>query len=458
MTMIAKDERLAAIASEYNVAQFVSFSAGPTPAVRYSRVRGRPHDERLDVAAAVETLIEQSDAKLVNIRSFLPDRHKGNPFHRDIGDAAQAVDTVRALATRGYVTIVNEVIPVDDGGVSGVKLNDVVEFVPKDTPRGVEGPDVASMPYELGARLFKTVYGFTPELPTAEAARIEFSLHPLRVGYRQTHTIVWEHEDVPDVSAHPSLRWPNRFSRFLGDKAFGLLVADLLGLPVPFTTVISRSIPPFQFGQHSGTGEVWSRPCPAEQKAGYYPTSRGWVDPYEILRLGDPAGTAIAAVLAQESVDAVHSGATRPAADSDEDQVEGVTGFGDRFMQGEQDAEPLPDDVVRDVRAVAKEAAVLLSAPVRLEFAHDGKQVWILQLHQSTVHHGEDVIYPGEPANGWLDFHPSAGLGSLRTLIEQARSGGNGVVVRGSVGVTSHVGDLLRRAEIPSIRQLADPA
>lgn len=454
MTMNAKDERLAAAAREFNVAQFVSFSAGPSPAVRHSRVRGRPHDEPLEPLTAIRTLLDRSDAKLVNVRSFLPNRDKGNPFHRDIGAPAEVLDIVRTLAAQGYTTIVNEVIDVRDGGVSGVKLNDVLEFVPEDTPRGVEGTNVASMPYEFGFRLLRAVYGVVPHLPMSESSRTEFSVHPLRVGYRQTHTIVWEYEAVPDTQPSAGLRWPNRFSRFLGDKAFGLLVADLLGLAVPATTVISRSIPPFRFGQHTSTGEVWSRPCPAEQVPGLYPTTRGWTDPYELLRLGMPEKPAIVSMLAQEGVDAVFSGATRPVAEADEDQVEGVAGYGDRFMQGEQEAESLPDDVVRDVRAVTRRATESLGTPVRLEFAHDGKQVWVLQLHQSAVHEGEDVIFPGRPRGGWLDFRPDAGLDALRALIDQARRDGNGVIVRGMVGVTSHVGDLLRRAEIPSVRRL----
>lgn len=453
MTRGAKDERLAAIAGEYNVAQFVSFSAGQDPSVRFSRVRGRCHDEALDVVAAVQALLDGSEARLVNIRSFLPDRDKGNPFHRDIGDAPEAARLVRSLASQGYVTIVNEVIDVHDGGVSGVKLNDVIEFVPGDTPRGVEGVDVASMSYDLGSRMLRRVYGLVPDLPGWESSRIEFSVHPLRVGYRRDHTIVWEYETVPDMLSSPDLRWPNKFSRFLGDKAFGLLVADLLGLAVPFTTVISRWVPPFQFGQHTSTGEVWSRPCPSEQKPGLYPTTRGWTDPYQLLRLGEPEGAAVAAVLAQEGVDAIFSGATRPAAEPGNDQVEGVAGFGDRFMQGEQLADELPGDVVRDVRAVARRAVDLLGGPVRLEFAHDGKQVWILQLHQSSAHYGDNVIFPGAPRNGWFDFHPDAGLDALRSLIERAEVAGNGIVVRGSVGVTSHVGDLLRRAKIPSVRR-----
>ena len=36
-------------------------------------------------------------------------------------------------------------------------------------------------------------------------------------------------------------RWPNDFSRFLGDKTFGLLVADAINLPVPCTIAFGRA-------------------------------------------------------------------------------------------------------------------------------------------------------------------------------------------------------------------------
>ena len=60
-----------------------------------------------------------------------------------------------------------------------------------------------------------------------------------------------------------------------------------------------------------------------------------------------------------------------------------------------------------------------------------------------------NVINPGEPADGWLDFHPESGLDRLRDLIAQAEESGNGVRVTGQVGLTSHVGDLLRR-DVPA--------
>lgn len=450
MTLLPKDVRLAALADSHNVAQFVSFSPGTDPAVRHSRIRGHAPDAPFaDVAEAVEALFATADSGTVNVRSFQADNDKGNPFHYRIEKPSEAVGRVRSLAADGYTTIVNETIDVRDGGVSGVALNDLIEFVPDDTPRGVEEPGVASLPLGMGSRLLECVYGFRAHLPDTQGYRIEFSVHPLRVGYRQGHTILWESEKVRDEPIPATFSWPNKFSRFIGDKAYGLLMADLLGLAVPRTVVIGRKVRPFSFGRSTGTAEIWTRPCPHEQDPGKHPTYRGWVDPYVMLGLGEPAGSAIASVLAQEGVAAEYSGATLPWA-SGGYQVEGVPGFGEDFMQGERSPVRLPSRVIEDVQTVGAAAHAVLG-PVRMEFAHDGQQVWVLQLHIATDRFQGAVIYSGDPMNGWLEFDPASGLDQLRTLIAEARIKRRGIRVAGAVGITSHVGDLLRKAKIPAV-------
>jgi hypothetical protein len=59
------------------------------------------------------------------------------------------------------------------------------------------------------------------------------------------------------------------------------------------------------------------------------------------------------------------------------------------------------------------------------------------------------VIYPGDPLSEHR-FHVGKGLEALRALIEQVEGTGEGIVLVGRVGVTSHLGDVLRRARIPS--------
>jgi hypothetical protein len=445
------------LADSYNVAQFVSFSAGHNPRPYLSRIAGRQPDERYpDPLTAVDTLLARVGT--VNIRSFSASRAKGNPFHYGLDKADDVIALLESLARQGYSTIVNETIDVADGGVSGVALNDLIEFVPGDTPRGVEGSGVASLPLALAIDLLATVYGFEPGLPDTVRHRVEFSLHPLRVGYRHEHTVIWEMEPATDFKAAPTFVWPNNFSRFIGDKAFGLLLADRLGLPVPATTVVARSVPPFRFGRSTGTGEFWSRPCPSEPQPGLFPTTRGWTDPSELFRIEQSPGRTIMSILAQEGVAAAFSGATLPGGVNGDDLVEGVPGFGDDFMQGKQVVRELPADVVEDVRAISSEARRLLG-PVRLEFAHDTEQAWVLQMHLSADHFQGATIVPGAPANDWLAFDPRLGLDHLRELIEQATEENSGIRVTGAVGLTSHVGDLLRKAAVPAVMSpsAADP-
>ena len=451
----AKDERLAELASRFNVAQFVSFSAGAPPEVRTYRIRGLAAGHTFeDMRSAIAALMEQSSGSL-NVRSFRPDRNKGNPFEYGITTVDEVVTTVSALAADGYVTIVNETIDTADGGVSGVVLGGVVEFMPGDTPRGVEKAGAASMPCKLGFDLLKTVYGFPPEISCADDERIEFSIHPSKVGFRRSHTLLWEAERGSSLRLEPMVYWPNRFSRFIGDKAFGLLVAHLLDLPVPQTTVIARGVAPFCFGHPTGTSEFWMRTCPTEQRPGKFVTTFGWEDPYALLARDDPNGTAIASVLAQESADPAFSGASLPGADAEEDFVEGVAGRGDEFMLGKQAPEPLPEYVISDVRQLAKRARQALG-PVRLEFVHDGQRAWVVQLHLSAHHYRKGVISPGDPRHGWLEFDPATGLDELNDLIAQARQEQKGVRVIGPVGLTSHVGDLLRKALIPAQVSVTD--
>jgi hypothetical protein len=58
------------------------------------------------------------------------------------------------------------------------------------------------------------------------------------------------------------------------------------------------------------------------------------------------------------------------------------------------------------------------------------------------------TISPGTPIR-WHRFDPAQGLDRLRDLIARIPPG-DGVELTGDVGVTSHAGDLLRRAAIPA--------
>jgi hypothetical protein len=443
-----KDETLCRLAASANVAQFVSFGPGGDLPRRHSRLRGHPPDHRFGSAAeAVEALLALAPSGSVNVRSFAAGAPKGGPFSYGLTRRDDVLAVLRARAGDGLHTIANETVDVDDGGVSGVAMGGLVEFAPGDTPRAVERPGTVALGHAQAMALLGTVYGFAPELDDRPGERVEFSLHPLPAGVRQAHTVVWEVEPVEPARLGKPLTWPNRFSRFLGDKAFGLLVADLLGLPVPATTVVGRRVAPFRFGRPTGGGERWLRTCPAEPVPGRFPTQRGWRDPFALLAEEDPAGTAIAAVLAQEGVPARWSGAALPDDGGGLLLVEGVAGSGEDFMLARAAPAALPDRVLDDVRRLAARAAAALG-PVRFEWAHDGDQAWVVQLHLTTGAATATTIHPGTPTR-WRRFDPSHGLERLRELVATLAPG-EGVELTGDVGVTSHAGDLLRRAVVPA--------
>jgi hypothetical protein len=233
----------------------------------------------------------------------------------------------------------------------------------------------------------------------------------------------------------------------LGDKVFGLLIADALDLPVPASTVWARRVAPFSFGVPTGTSEYWIRTAPTESEPGRYTTQRGWTDPAKLLGIEDPSGDKIASVVAQEGIDARYSGAAA-ATITGGIIVEGVAGIGDQFMLGRAGPETLPAEVTKDVRQMYERARSRLG-PVHFEWVHDGHKAWIVQLHRGAALGVDQVIYPGRPRKEHrFDVHE--GLEALRALVQRVAGSDDGIVLVGHVGVTSHFGDILRKAAIAS--------
>jgi hypothetical protein len=402
----------------------------------------------MTTAAHYKDVILDQLARHGNIAQFVSfDPALRQRFVYGINQVSAVVDQLQRFSAAGLYSIVNETVDIHDGGVSGVACGGVVEFAPDDTPRCVEKSGTAAVSRALAFDIFRTVYGFEPDLPKDPTLRVEFSLHPLRRGFRHQHSIVWEIESVP--ASHPESpmpRWPNRFSQVIGDKAFGLLVAACLGFDVPFTLVIPRRLAPFSFGE-GGLAEPWIRTAPAEQSPGRFTTRRGWLDPYRLLQQEDPEAAWIASVLHQRGVDARASGAAIAQSDGHV-AIEGVHGFGDRFMVGDRAPEPLPQSVIHRVRETYERAAGLLG-PVRFEWVDDGERIWIVQLHAGSSVSAGRVIVPGE-ARRFQRFDVGQGLEALRALVASVKDAGEGIVLVGFVGVTSHFGDILRRAGVPS--------
>ena len=445
---LRKDISLDELARVGDVAQFVSFSPDPKrPRQEFCRVVGfDPNHMFSSVPDAVRSLIERSPEGTINLRSFTPDSPRSRDFHYGLSDSAQIEALVRSMSAEGLFVIANETVDVSDGGVSGVIQGGVAEFAPDDTPRCVEKGGTASLPLDWALALVETVYGLPVETVDAGRGRLEFSIHPKPRGWRRTHTLMWEYEGSDSAPAMAAVKWPNRFSRLIGDKTFGLLIAHVMGLPVPRTTCISRRIAPFTFGETTSSKEVWMRTCPREQEPGRFTTIKGWLDPFCLLNAEDPTGEAISAVLSQAAVPASFAGAAITDARG-EVVVEGAAGEGDRFMLGQKVPERLPRNVVEDVEAIYHRTKERLG-PVRFEWVHDGKRVWIVQLHKGATDSAASTLVPGE-AERWETFDVSSGLEELRSLLHRLPSG-VGVRIRGEVGLTSHVADLLRKHQRPA--------
>lgn len=448
MTKHFKDSILDRLAEQENVAQFVSFS--PNLQQRYSRIAGKPANHRfIDSKEAIAELFNRSPEGLVNVRSFLPDQPQSHEFIYGISNLPEAFSHVERLTSKGLYVIINETIDVNDGGVSGVLQNDVVEFAPGVVPRFVEKSKdpVSTLPREFAVQLLKLVYGVDPHLDYPSNFRVEFSLHPQRRGWRQTNTIIWEEEKIEDRLIEPFYKWPTAFSKLIGDKAYGLIVSHLLGFLVPKTTVFSRDprIGIFSFGTPTGSHELWIRTCPIVQQPGLYTTIRGWKDPYVIMANDDPDATFIASCLAQQEVSAHFSGALITT--KKDVIIEGVKGFGKDFMAGRSEPISLPKEIFDDVQKLYGRIKSLLGA-VRIEWAHDGRDVWILQLHVGESESSSRIIYPGTPTKTVI-FNVSEGLPTLRSLISSLEPD-TGIYVIGNIGMSSHIADVLRKAKIPS--------
>ncbi len=442
-----KDRVLDALAHAYNVAQFASFA--PDLSSRFSRVQGLPPNHSFQgVREAAGVLLRESSEGSVNVRSFVPWDPKSREFIYGLKELDRVVASVERLAGSGLHTIVNETVDIHDAGVSGVILDGVIEFSPDATPRCVEEAGVAALPREMGLQMLEIVYGFRPQFNIDPTKRIEFSIHPRRRGWKHDHTIVWEVETVRAYAVAVRPSWPNNFSRLLGDKVFGLLVAHLCGLNVPRSTVINRRLAPFSFGLPTGTSETWTRTSPSEAEPGLFTTCKGWLDPFGLVTQEDPAGMRLASVISQEGVEAEYSGALVGGSD-DRVVIEGVRGQGDAFMLGERGPENLPTLVVDAIRDAYHHATASIG-PVKAEWAYDGERAWILQLHAGATQSAGRVIVPGQPSR-YRPFEVSRGLQEFRTFVESAKRDAYGVALRGQVGITSHFGDILRRAGVPSI-------
>jgi len=442
-----KDKSLDLLANSINVAQFVSFSPELQIKQEYSRVLGySPNHVFSGLREAIEILMRNSPESSLNVRSFTPEDPKSNEFLYGLKNIEDIEAAVKRISGMGLHVIVNETVDVNDGGVSGVYQGGTIEFAPDDTPRCVEKPGVASLPKTWAIEMLERVYGFPIDLDIVSDFRLEFSIHPKPRGWKHTHILGWELEYIGGSPIEPTIKWPNRFSQLIGDKAFGLLMGSEIGLPIPRTTVIGRRIAPFTFGEETGSAERWIRTCPREQVAGKFTTHHGWLDPFTLLAKEDPAGDQIASVIAQDAVQAQYSGALIVGADG-EPIIEGRKGEGEELMLGTVLPEQLPDYITKNVIELYATAYKYLG-PVRFEWVHDEKRAWVVQLHRGATETTAMVLVPGE-VSMWRRFDISRGLEELRGELKDLLSD-EGLILVGQVGLTSHVADVVRKAGKPA--------
>jgi hypothetical protein len=186
---------------------------------------------------------------------------------------------------------------------------------------------------------------------------------------------------------------------------------------------------------------------------GKFTTTRGWTDPFKIIANEDPAHESIASILAQAGVEPLYSGASI-VLKTGEIVTEGLRGAGDAFMQGAAMAERLPNSIIADVERLHMDAADL--GPIRFEWVHDGESAWVVQMHRGATVSAAGVLVPGE-AKHWTPFDVSRGLEQLRGLIITLKQG-YGIELLGEVGLTSHIADVIRKANVPARMQSREAA
>ncbi|MBZ2174074.1 hypothetical protein K8M07_02230 [Schnuerera sp. xch1] len=453
-----KDEKLNSII-EFglgNIAQFISYAPGNEREPRFIHINEYNDKEYLSERELIIKLINSAPSKAINIRSYSLETMKGNKliYNKNINDINEILTIIENNRKNNKYSIINENIDVNDGGVSGVALGEIIEFSPGDTPKCVDKDGVCLLPRYIGIDILEKIYGFRPEINFEPDYRVEFSIHPKRQGLRKEHTIIWEYEKYENINYEPMISWPNNFSKFIGDKAFGLLVADSLGLRVPKTTVISRNVSPFVFGKKTGLFEKWIRTCPVSKTPGKYYTGDSWIDPFELMNVEESKSNKkinIASILSQNAVEAKFSGASIIEEDIDNDIIEGVTGKGDAFMIGEEDYNNLPKEVIEEIKRTHNKIRSYYKylGKVSIEWVYDGKYVWIVQLNQLKSSGRKNVIVKGNPEK-YIKFDVKNGLDALRKIIWDIKGKNIGIELIGNIGITSHFGDLLRLANIPS--------
>jgi hypothetical protein len=468
-----KDEMLMEkVKAGCNIAKFVGIGPDKSGAPSV-RMLALSRDEIVDDAigqnynweAEVEKLYNLCNG-LLSVRTYLPEKHSGNPFKPELTDLQEIKNYVCQFIAEGYHVLVNEGSPFANYEVSGVMHGDRMEMSPNDSPRCVEKEGNCVVPTKMGIHILNTIFNSSSVTDTLERfentkTRVEFSIYPYKCGVFDNNCIIWETEDFskrPDlVPGQPSvISWPNNLSKVVGDKAFGLIICDyiisnfgvLCDVAIPYTLVVNENFGVFPIGDPLGSSDDndwWYRTCPAVRKPGKLPTKYGQANIFELHSAETPS------VIQQMDVGAEYSGSFIKATNGI-CVVEGVKGHGDKFMVGEQTGSDVPKHVMVTVEKIANLLEDFLGDTVEIEWASDGDQMLhILQLSVGNTIKSLDVIVPGKfnkDTAVYFDADTQT-LQDLEQIIANYNSDG-GILIKGRFGLTSHLAHLLIDSGIPS--------
>lgn len=252
-------------------------------------------------------------------------------------------------------------------------------------------------------------------------------------------------------------QFPNRFSRMLGDKVFGLLLLHHMGYKVPYCTIINRHVAPFSIGTKTFTGDKWTRTAPYEKQGGLFDTIKGYEDIFLFMGKNEDMhsekNNQIASIIIQDGVTPVYSGGALVS--NSKIVVEGVIGAGDGFMVGENTSD-IPEYIREKINKKIQEMNLVDNfGNCSIEWVCDGDTMWLLQVNQLSTDVDDNVVVPCDHVNDFIVFDiKDKTLNDLRELIannsEDIKVKDKGIIIKGNVGISSHYGDLLRKHKIPS--------
>jgi hypothetical protein len=115
-------------------------------------------------------------------------------------------------------------------------------------------------------------------------------------------------------------------------------------------------------------------------------------------------------------------------------------------MLGAAQPERLPQSVIEVVENIHVRTSEL--GAVRFEWVHDGDRAWVVQLHRGSTGSERGTLVQGN-ADQWFEFDVTRGLPALREILVNLKPG-SGLLLLGNVGLTSHIADVIRKAQIPA--------